>query len=279
MFEVENLTKKYDGFTLDGVSFKIKRGYITGFIGANGAGKSTTLRSMLGVIKPDSGKVRAFGLDFEKNEQEIKNRIAFSSGAFDYYSHERADRVAKYYGNFFANWDNEKYEHYKKVFSLDGKKKVRDFSAGMKVKFSLALALSHGAELFVFDEPTSGLDPIARDEMLTIFQDIVADGQKSVLYSTHITSDLDKCADYILFIHEGKIILDGTKEDIISEHIIVHGEKEQVATVKEKAIGIKENAYSFSALMKKSDANSLSLTQEIPNLEDIMVYYSKGGKR
>ena len=162
---------------------------------------------------------------------------------------------------------------------MDGKKKVRDFSAGMKVKFSLALALSHGAELFVFDEPTSGLDPIARDEMLTIFQDIVADGQKSVLYSTHITSDLDKCADYILFIHEGKIILDGTKEDIISEHIIVHGEKEQVATVKEKAIGIKENAYSFSALMKKSDATSLSLTQEIPNLEDIMVYYSKGGKR
>ena len=269
MFKVEGLTKKYDGFTLNGITFSVPRGYIVGFIGANGAGKSTTLKSMLGIIKADGGKVEMGEFTLEKNEDEIKRRVSLSLGSFDYYAYEKASRIARATANFYDNWDWEKYEYYMKKFSLDGNKKIRDFSAGMRVKFSITLALSHDAELFVFDEPTSGLDPVAREEVLDIFREIVEDGEKSIIYSTHITSDLDKCADYILLIDEGRLLLFDTVESVLSAHLLVHGKTED--EIPKNAIGVKKNNYSFTALIKGES----ELKSERPNLEDIMVYYSK----
>ena len=269
MLKVEGLTKKYDGFTLNGITFSVPRGYIVGFIGANGAGKSTTLKSMLGIIKADGGKVEMGEFTLEKNEDEIKRRVSLSLGSFDYYAYETASKIARATANFYDNWDWEKYEYYMKKFSLDGNKKIRDFSAGMRVKFSITLALSHDAELFVFDEPTSGLDPVAREEVLDIFREIVEDGEKSIIYSTHITSDLDKCADYILLIDEGRLLLFDTVESVLSSHLLVHGKTED--EIPKNAIGVKKNNYSFTALIKGES----ELKSERPNLEDIMVYYSK----
>ncbi len=272
MFKVEGLTKKYDGFTLDGVTFSIPRGYIVGFIGANGAGKSTTLKSMLGIIKADSGKVEMGEFTLERNEDELKRRVSLSLGSFDYYAYEKASKIARATASFYDNWDWEKYEYYMKKFSLDENKKIRDFSAGMRVKFSITLALSHDAELFVFDEPTSGLDPVAREEVLDVFREIVEDGQRSIIYSTHITSDLDKCADYILLIDGGRLLLFDTVESVLSSHLLVHGGEGD--EIPQNAIGVKKNRYSFTALVKGESA----LKSERPNLEDIMVYYSRKRK-
>lgn len=276
MVNVENLCKKYDSFALTDVSFKLERGYITGFIGANGSGKSTTLKSMLNIVRPDCGRADFFGMNIAERETEIKQRISFTSGAFEYYPYERAGRIASFFRRFYEHWDDKAYGRYMEKFGLDENKRVRSFSAGMKVKFALALALSHNAELLILDEPTSGLDPIARDELLEIFQRIIEDGEKSILFSTHITSDLDKCADYILFIRGGKLISDSTKEDLLDSHLLVSGGHDRLTEeIRRNAVGLKKNAYSFTALIKKGAAGIEDLSAERPNLEDIMVYYNR----
>lgn len=276
MVNVENLCKKYDSFALTDVSFKLERGYITGFIGANGAGKSTTLKSMLNIVRPDSGRAEFFGMNIADRETEIKQRISFTSGAFEYYPYERAGRIASLFSRFYKRWDDKTYRRYTEKFGIDEGKRVRSLSAGMKVKFALALALSHDAELLILDEPTSGLDPIARDELLEIFQRIIADGEKSILFSTHITSDLDKCADYILFMREGKLISDSTKDDLLDSHLLISGGTDSLTQeIIGNAVGIRKNAYSFTALIKRGTVGVEGLRAERPNLEDIMVYYNR----
>lgn len=280
MFKVENLCKRYDGFELKNVSFELPRGYIIGFIGANGAGKTTTLKSMLNIVRPDGGSVTAFGMDMKEHEAEIKQKIGFASGGFECYPYEKAGKIADEYSRFFAEWDWDVYRGYLKKFGLDDKKKVREFSAGMKVKFALTLALSHNAELLILDEPTSGLDPVARDELLDIFREVVSDGVKSILFSTHITSDLDKCADYIIFIRGGEIVAFDTTDGLLDSHALVRGGRDELTEqIKQSAAGVKINEFGFSALVKKSAGADLSgLMSERPNLEDIMVYYSRGGQ-
>ncbi|MFR1565886.1 MAG: ABC transporter ATP-binding protein [Christensenellales bacterium] len=276
MVNVENLCKKYDSFALTDVSFKLERGYITGFIGANGAGKSTTLKSMLNIVRPDSGRAEFFGMNIADRETEIKQRISFTSGAFEYYPYERVGRIASLFSRFYKRWDDKTYRRYTEKFGIDEGKRVRSLSAGMKVKFALALALSHDAELLILDEPTGGLDPIARDELLEIFQRIIADGEKSILFSTHITSDLDKCADYILFMREGKLISDSTKDDLLDSHLLISGGTDSLTQeIIGNAVGIRKNAYSFTALIKRGTVGVESLRAERPNLEDIMVYYNR----
>lgn len=277
MLEVKNLCKSYGTFGIKDVSFTVKRGFITGFIGANGAGKTTTLKSMLNIVRPDSGSVTAFGLDMRERETEIKSRLSFCSGAFDFYLYERAGKVASVYKRFYDKWNDKAYHEYLKKFHLDENKKIKDFSAGMKVKFSLALGLSHEAELLILDEPTSGLDPVARDELLELFGRLIEDGEKSVLFSTHITSDLDKCADYILFIKDGLIVGDDTRDGLIDSHVLVSGGADELTDAIEKnAVGIKKNKFSFTAMMKRDCGLDLGgLNTERPNLEDIMVYYNR----
>lgn len=212
LIEIEKLCKSYPGFSLENVTFNLTPGRIMGFIGKNGAGKSTTLKTILNMVHPDSGTVRMFGKDYYINEKECKEQIGVVFGGIDFYPLKKLASITAVTKRFYSNWDDEDYRKYIKLFSLDESKKFKELSSGMKVKYLLALALSHHAQLLILDEPTSGLDPISRDELLHIFKRIVKDGNRSVLFSTHITSDLDRCADDITYIQNGKIIKSCDKE-------------------------------------------------------------------
>lgn len=277
ILEVNNLVKEYPSFRLDNVSFKMEEGYITGFIGANGAGKSTTLKSILNLTQPDQGEVKIFGLPVKEHEAAIKQDVGFMMGAVDYYPHHKVKTIAKIYQRFYERFDETVFSSYLKRFSIDANKRISALSTGMKVKLALSFALSHQAKLFIFDEPTSGLDPVARDEVLDLFREIIEKGDKSILFSTHITSDLDKCADYILFVKNGKLIADDTKDDLIDSHVLIGGNTNLLAgDLAERMIGYKKNAYSFRGLIKKQNLKTTdNVSREVPDLEDIMVYYNK----
>lgn len=279
MLKVANLCKRFDEFSLDNVSFEVPEGMIVGFIGQNGAGKTTTLKCIMRTVQPDSGKVVVFGRDMAEKEKESKQLISFTTGAFDYYPNDTLKKIADVYAIFYDEWSKTDFDNYCRRFNLVLTKKVRELSAGMKVKFALALAMSHNAKLFIFDEPTSGLDPIARDELLDVFRDIVDDGDKSILFSTHITSDLEKCADIILFIKDGRILLEEGKDELLEEHVIVKGGIEQLTNdLKSRLVAVKTHQFGFTALMRRSDLKATdNLTQEKPTLDDIMVYYNKKG--
>ncbi len=212
VLEVEGLRKVYPAFTLQDVSFAVPEGAIVGFIGRNGAGKSTTLKSILGLVHPDGGTVRWHGENVKNCEKTFKENIGVVLGGVDFYPKKKLRAITEVTKKFYPNWDESKYQHYCQLFSLDREKRVDQLSSGMKVKYLIALALSHNARLLILDEPTSGLDPVSRDELTELFQSIVADGTRSILFSTHITSDLEKCASHITFIKDGAILHTGTLE-------------------------------------------------------------------
>lgn len=211
--EVEGLTKSYPAFTLRDVSFTLERGRIMGLIGKNGAGKSTALKAILNLTHRDSGRIRMLGRPFPAEELDCKRRLGVALGGIDFYRHKRLRSITDVTRRFYPNWDPEAYARYLREFDLDESKRVRELSAGMRVKYQIAAALSHQAELFIFDEPTSGLDPVSRDELLTLFQAIAADGKRSILFSTHITSDLERCADDITYIKDGQVLYSAPKGD------------------------------------------------------------------
>lgn len=275
MLKVKNLCKSYESFSLKNVSFSLPSGYIMGFIGKNGAGKTTTIKSILNFVTIDGGEIEILGKDSRQNEQELKKEIGFSLEPISYYEKTKIKKLVGVYKKFFDNFDEKTYSDLIKRFGLDENKKICELSAGMKTKLSLALCLSHGAKLIILDEPTSGLDPVSRSELTDLFKSIVEDGDKSILFSTHITSDLDRCADYILYIHDGKIILNGTKDEIIDSHRVVGGGKEELKNIKDKLIGYKENPFGFMGLMKTEEAKNIGLSVEVPTLEDIMIYYEE----
>lgn len=280
MLEVKNLCKTYPSFRLDNVSFSLPKGLICGFIGQNGAGKTTTLKCIMRAVVADAGEVFVDGREMNGCEGQIKQDVSFTVGAFDYYRNEKLSKIAKVYRSFYTRWNDEKFAEYCQKFNLDLNKRVKELSAGMKVKFALALAMSHDAKLFIFDEPTSGLDPIARDELLDVFRDIVEEGDKSILFSTHITSDLEKCADTILFIKNGKIAVDMPKDELLESHVLIKGGNDLLTdALKENVVAYKQNSFGFSALAKRQNIGDLSLfVTEKPTLDDIIVYYNKEGK-
>lgn len=214
---IKNLNKTYPSFSLSNVSFELSAGRITGFIGRNGAGKTTTIKSMLGLVHPNTGEIYYFDLPFSENEREIKQSIGFSTGGANYYPKKRIKDIITVTKSFYENWDDNTYKEYLELFSIDENKAPSELSEGMKVKFNLLLALSHGAQILILDEPTSGLDPFSRDEILEIFIKLKTKGV-AVLFSTHITSDIEKCADDILYIRKGKIIANCSKKDFIKKH-------------------------------------------------------------
>lgn len=224
--EIEGLRKCYPGFTLQDVSFTLRQGTIMGLIGKNGAGKTTILKSILNLIPTDGGRVEILGMPSPERELECKAKLGVVLGGVDFYRDKKLSAITDVTKRFYSNWDEVAYRRYMEEFSVDLDKRVKELSAGMKVKYLIALALSHHAELFLFDEPTSGLDPVSRDELLTIFRALTADGSRSILYSTHITSDLEKCADTITYIKEGRLLASGEKEDFIRsfDHLREPGE-------------------------------------------------------
>jgi ABC-2 type transport system ATP-binding protein len=280
ILKVEKINKTYEKFQLKDVSFSLEKGYIMGFIGENGAGKTTTLKAILNMIHIESGKINVFDLDSRKEEQQIKQEIGYMFGGVDFYPRKKLKQITDVVKRFYRNWDEKVYRHYIEKFRLDEEKKVHELSNGMKVKYNLALALSHDAKFFILDEPTSGLDPAARDSLLEIFQEIIEDGERSILFSTHIVSDLEKCADYITYINNGRIIDSSTKENFTGTYRLVRGSKKQLESVRDELISFKENSFGFTGLIK---TGNLHLIEDIETgavgLEDIMIYYAKRGEK
>lgn len=210
--EIKGLCKDYPSFKLSDVSFELCTGRITGFIGRNGAGKTTTIKSMLNLVHATSGEIYYFGKPLGKNEDEIKQRIGYSTGAVNYYPKKKIKNIVSVTKTFYKNWDETAYREYLELFALDEEKTPSQLSEGMKVKLNLLLALSHRAEILILDEPTSGLDPFSRDELLDLFIELRERGA-AILFSTHITSDLEKCADDIVYIQKGKCIAACAKDE------------------------------------------------------------------
>ncbi len=216
------------------------------------------------------------GKEMKEFERENKQAISFTCGAFDYYSNCKLQKIARVYATFYDNWDQDKFRSYCQKFRLDTSKKVKELSAGMKVKFALALAMSHDAKIFIFDEPTSGLDPIARDELIDVFRDIVEDGDKSILFSTHITADLDKCADYVFFIKNGKMLLNCGKDELLESHVLIKSGGQLTDDLKRRIVAAKTHSFGFTALIKRELLlPTENFVTEKPTLDDVMIYYSK----
>ena len=277
ILEIKNLRKEFKNFTLDNISFNLKPGYIMGFIGPNGAGKSTTIKLIMNLLKKDGGEIKVFGKDHIKYEKEIKNRIGFVYDENYYYENLSIEQMKNIVAPFYSKWDEHKFNYYIKEFDLNPKAKIKTLSKGMKMKFSLAIALSHHADLIIMDEPTSGLDPVFRREILDILYSIIQDESKSIFFSTHITTDLEKIADYITFINKGSIVFSKTKDEVLENYAIVKGGTNLLNNdTRKQFIGLRETSVGFEGLVnnvdkvKKTFGDSILI--EKPTLEDIMVY-------
>ena len=275
--EVKNLNKKYPSFALKDVSFTVRPGEIMGFIGRNGAGKTTTLKSIMNLIHYESGYISAFDQDMTKYELDNKQRIGFALSELNYYPNKTIRQLMQVTSKFYRNFDADKFAEACRLFNLDVNKKLEELSSGMKVKYSVAIALSHHAELLILDEPTSGLDPVSRDEILDIFRSIVKNKDRAILFSTHITSDLDKCATNITYIHDGEIVYTGQKQDFIDSYLFVK-DKTKNKDLLESYIAYKELDDSIEGLIateKKDLFIKKGLKPVEPDLEQIMVYLER----
>lgn len=284
LLELKNVTKTYKEFQLDNISFNLEKGYIMGFIGPNGAGKSTTIKIIMNLIKKDRGEIKVFGKDYKKHEIVIKERIGFVYDENYFYEDLSLLDMKNIIAPFYKNWDEKIFQKYIKEFNLSLKQKIKELSKGMKMKYSLALALSHKADLIIMDEPTSGLDPIIRNELLEILYDIIQDEEKGILFSTHNTTDLDRIADYITFVNNGRMVFSKSKDEIMNKYKVVKGGREILThDVRKNLIGIKEHNYGFDALTENSTLLKKELKNEIEienaTLEDIMLYTVRGNKK
>lgn len=277
VLKIENLVKRYPAFSLKDVSFTVNAGEIMGFIGRNGAGKTTTLKSIMNLIHYDSGSITVFGTDMTANELQNKQRIGFSLSELNYYPNKTIRQLMNVTKKFYKNFDENKFNDVCKLFNLNIDKKLEELSSGMKVKYSVAIALSHKAELLILDEPTSGLDPVSRDEILDIFREIVKNKDRTILFSTHITSDLDKCASNITYIHDGSILYTGTKKDFVGSYLFVK-DKGKNKELESEYIACKELDNYTEGLIdieKKDVFIKNGLEPREPDLEEIMVYLER----
>ncbi len=277
ILSVQNLSKHYPKFDLKNVSFSLDQGYIMGFIGRNGAGKTTTIKSILRLVHPDSGKVTVLGRDFAEEEFACKQQIGLVLGQVSYYPTKKISTIADVTRRFYPDWDANAFAGYLKRFDLDPDKTVKELSDGMRVKFALALALSHNARLLILDEPTSGLDPVSRDDLLELFQELIENSERSILFSTQITSDLEKCADFITYIKDGKIIASTSKDDLVNSYKIIKGTRAQLTeALRPKLIGCKKNDFGFTALLRTTDLPCPDGLEIAPSdLESIMIHIEK----
>lgn len=279
--ELKNVSKTYKEFSLKNVSFNIKKGLVTGFIGANGAGKSTTIKLIMDLIGKDSGEITVFDEDYQKNQISIKERIGFVYDDNIFYEDMTINELKKFIAPAYTKWDENQFQLYIKRFELPINVKIKKMSKGMKMKASLAFALSHHAEFIIMDEPTSGLDPVFRREILDILYDLMVDQDKTIFFSTHITTDLDRIADYIVFIHNGEIEFEKDIHSISEEYAIIKGDTDLLTLdIKQNLIGIRETNVGFEALTNNVKQVRTQLGDEVlieaATLEDIMYYTKKG---
>ena len=276
MLEIKNLTKEYFmGFKLDDVSFGLEPGYIMGFIGPNGAGKSTTIKLIMNLIKKDSGQINIFGMDHVEEEKKIKDRIGFVYDEPYFYENFTIERMKNIIAPFYSKWDDELFYDYLKKFELKANYQIKKLSKGMKMKFAIAVAISHHAELLILDEPTAGLDPIVRREILDILHGEILSSNTSILISTHIISDIENIADYITYLNNGKLVFSETKDDLLARYKIVKGDSKFLINNMDKFIGSRQTDLGFVGLTKDIDRMDAKedIIIESPSIEDIMYYY------
>ena len=282
ILEVKNLTKKYKDFELQNINITLPKGMIMGFIGENGAGKTTTIKTILNITKRTKGTVKIFGMNLEQNEKEIKQNIGVildDSFLSEYLSPKGISKIMK---NFYKYWDEELYFKYIEKFNLPINKISKDYSSGMKMKLKIATALAHKPKLLILDEPTSGLDPVARNDILDIFQEFIEDGEHSIFVSSHITSDLEHIADYITFINNGKIIFTKSKDELIENYGIAKCDEKQFKNInKNDYIKYRKTRYEYDVLIENKHEFKRKYDISIidkPTIEDIMLIYIKGDK-
>ena len=280
--EFKNVSKRFKNFSLNNVSFSIKKGYVTGFIGANGAGKSTTIKLLMNLLRKDSGEITIFGLEQEKHNEAIKERIGFVYDENCFYDTLSIRELRKIIAPMYKKWDNHLFNKYLDQFQLPEKQVIKSFSKGMKMKMAIAFAISHDPEFIIMDEPTSGLDPVFRREILELLHEIMLDEQKTIFFSTHITTDLDRIADYITYIHQGEILFSKERDELLSEYGIVKGRNDLLDRDTEKEfVSIRKTNVGFEALtsdcIKTKEIFGSEVIIEKPTLEDIMYFTTKGG--
>lgn len=279
---IENLSKAYPGFALSEVSMTLPRGSIMGFIGENGAGKTTTIKLILNMLHRDGGSVRILGKDNIKEEKAVKERLGVVLGDLNLPETMNGLKINSMMSGIYPGWEEDVFFSNLEQFGLPKNRKIKAYSRGMKMKLSIAIALSHGAEFLLLDEPTSGLDPIIRDEILDIFLDFIQDENHSIFVSTHIVEDLEKIADYITFIHKGRIILSEEKDTLLERFVILKGPKEGFAAFESsELIGYKEKRFGAEAMAeakvwRKKEAGAAGLVADPVRIQDIMLYYVKG---
>lgn len=277
--EVDGLTKKYEGFMLDHVSFQIPKGSIVGFIGENGAGKSTTIKAILNLIHADEGTVKVLGKEKDPEDLALKEQIGVVFDESYFPENLKLRQISNILKNLYKNWEEEKFWDYCQRFHLPEKKVYKEFSKGMKMKLSIAVALSHRAKLLILDEATSGLDPVVRNEILDIFLDFIQEEDHTVFLSSHITSDIEKISDYILLIHEGKILLFENKDELLYEYGMVRCSDAQLEKLdQEQILGIRKNAFETEVLVKNRRELEImypELVVDQVTIEEILLYIVK----
>lgn len=281
VIEMNGVKKTLGNFTLDIPNLVVKEGYITGFVGKNGVGKTTTLKLIMNLLRLDSGTIKVFGKDVRTMSKEIHEHIGFVGEPTGYMSEATVEQTRKMIAPFYKSWDDDLYNKYIKAFGLDGNKKIKELSQGQNKQMALIMALSHRPKLILLDEPTANLDPIVRNQILDILMEHMQSEEVSVFYSTHITSDLDKASDYIVMLNEGKVTLYEDKETIDNKYFIVKGPKKLLnEQLQKELVGIHKSALGFEALTTNHEGLLKTFGKEIicerANIEDIMIFTERG---
>lgn len=278
LLEVRNISKHYKNFSLENIDFVLPKGYIMGYVGQNGAGKSTTLNIITNICKSTEGEVYVDGVTCKENAMHYKECIGYIGGDFYYPHNFTVKNIRGLLKNFYTTFSVEKFDEMLGKWKLSDKMKVKDFSQGMKVKLMFASVLARETKLLVLDEATNGLDPVVRAEMLRLLQEYIADGERSVIFSTHILSDLGQIADYIYFIHDGRKVLYDAKDELLESYLLVKGERRAITQqLQRELIGIVDNAYGFEAILPSDKADLLTneFHFEKPTIDEIVIHYIK----
>lgn len=276
--EIKGLSKKYSRFSLSGIDFELPCGCIMGLIGENGAGKSTTIKLILDIIQKDSGSIKLFGQDAEASSAKLRDDIGFVLDEPCFPDTLNASHINKIMKKTYTSWNEETFFNLLRRFDVDENKKFKSLSKGMKMKVSIAVALSHNAKLLILDEPTSGLDPVIRDEIVDIFYEFTRDPSNSILISSHIVSDLEKLCDYIAFIHKGKLLLCDEKDRLLEKYCIIRCSADDIANIDSEAIkSKKESPYGVEAIVERDSVPNGFETSPV-GIEELFVSVIKGEK-
>lgn len=278
--EISGLSKHYKGFELKQVSFDVPKGSIVGLIGENGAGKTTTIKALLNLVSRDEGMINVLGLDNQKEERKIKEMVGVVMDGCNFHDNLKTGDIGRMMAAIYRTWNPQLFKNYLNQFKLPENKIIKEFSRGMKMKLQITVALSHEPKLLILDEVTSGLDPIAREEMLDVFMDFIQDEEHAILISSHITSDLDKIADYIVFMHQGQILLNEDKETLINQMGIFKCSEEGFKKLEAgEYICYRKNQFGFEILVNNKEAIRKKYPEAVLDgvtIEEIMLFYIRG---